>query len=58
VNARSGGTGPEGSRGSSHGTTTTPFDLTVRDRASRYHLVMDAINNARRLPAAATDLKS
>ena len=32
------------------GTTTTPFDMTVRNRASRYHLVMDAINNAKRLP--------
>ena len=39
------------------GTTTTPFDMTVRNRASRYHLVMDAINNARRLPPGATDLK-
>ncbi|GIE36359.1 putative phosphoketolase [Actinoplanes italicus] len=40
------------------GTTTTPFDMTVRNRASRYHLVMDAINNAKRLPAGATDLKN
>jgi xylulose-5-phosphate/fructose-6-phosphate phosphoketolase len=40
------------------GTTTTPFDMTVRNRASRYHLVMDAINNARRLPRGATDLKA
>ncbi|MGK5681387.1 phosphoketolase family protein [Actinoplanes sp. URMC 104] len=39
------------------GTTTTPFDMTVRNKASRYHLVMDAINNARRLPQGATDLK-
>ncbi|GIJ19735.1 putative phosphoketolase [Micromonospora lutea] len=39
------------------GTTTTPFDMTVRNRASRYHLVMDAINNAKRLPRGATDLK-
>lgn len=39
------------------GTTTTPFDMTVRNRASRYHLVMDAINNARRLPRGAADLK-
>jgi xylulose-5-phosphate/fructose-6-phosphate phosphoketolase len=39
------------------GTTTTPFDMTVRNRASRYHLVMDAINNAMRLPRGATDLK-
>jgi xylulose-5-phosphate/fructose-6-phosphate phosphoketolase len=40
------------------GTTTTPFDMTVRNRASRYHLVMDAINNARRLPRGAAELKS
>ncbi|GAB2569667.1 putative phosphoketolase [Paractinoplanes abujensis] len=39
------------------GTTTTPFDMTVRNKASRYHLVMDAINNARRLPQGATELK-
>jgi len=40
------------------GTTTTPFDMTVRNKASRYHLVMDAINNARRLPRGAADLKA
>jgi xylulose-5-phosphate/fructose-6-phosphate phosphoketolase len=40
------------------GTTTTPFDMTVRNKASRYHLVIDAINNARRLPRGATDLKA
>ncbi|MFC7533765.1 phosphoketolase [Actinoplanes sp. GCM10030250] len=40
------------------GTTTTPFDMTVRNRASRYHLVMDAINNARRLPVGATEVKA
>ncbi|GAA3219927.1 phosphoketolase [Dactylosporangium siamense] len=40
------------------GTTTTPFDMTVRNRASRYHLVMDAINNAARLPRGATELKA
>jgi xylulose-5-phosphate/fructose-6-phosphate phosphoketolase len=40
------------------GTTTTPFDMTVRNRASRYHLVMDAINNAKRLPRGASDLKA
>jgi xylulose-5-phosphate/fructose-6-phosphate phosphoketolase len=40
------------------GTTTTPFDMTVRNKASRYHLVMDAINNAKRLPRGATDLKA
>ncbi|GAA3285794.1 phosphoketolase family protein [Dactylosporangium vinaceum] len=40
------------------GTTTTPFDMTVRNRVSRYHLVMDAINNAKRLPPGATELKA
>ncbi|WP_238006865.1 phosphoketolase family protein [Dactylosporangium sp. AC04546] len=40
------------------GTTTTPFDMTVRNRVSRYHLVMDAINNAKRLPRGASDLKA
>ncbi|AGL16976.1 xylulose-5-phosphate/fructose-6-phosphate phosphoketolase [Actinoplanes sp. N902-109] len=39
------------------GTTTTPFDMTVRNKASRYHLVMDAINNSRRLPRGASALK-
>jgi xylulose-5-phosphate/fructose-6-phosphate phosphoketolase len=39
------------------GTTTTPFDMTVRNKASRYHLVIDAINNAKRLPSGATELK-
>ena len=38
------------------GTTTTPFDMVVRNRASRYHLVMDALNNARRTPPGASDL--
>ena len=27
------------------GTTTTPFDMVVRNHASRYHLVIDALNN-------------
>ena len=40
------------------GTTTTPFDMVVRNRASRYHLVIDAINNARRTPKGATELKA
>jgi xylulose-5-phosphate/fructose-6-phosphate phosphoketolase len=38
------------------GTTTTPFDMTVLNRVTRYHLVMDAINNARRTPAGSTEL--
>jgi len=40
------------------GTTTTPFDMVVRNRVSRYHLVMDALNNARRMPSGASDLKA
>lgn len=39
------------------GTTTTPFDMVVRNQASRYHLVMDAINNSRRAPRGAAELK-
>jgi len=40
------------------GTTTTPFDMTVKNKASRYHLVIDALNNARRTPPGATELKA
>ncbi len=40
------------------GTTTTPFDMVVRNKASRYHLVMDAINNAKRTPPGASELKA
>jgi len=39
------------------GTTTTPFDMTVKNKASRYHLVMDALNNAKRAPAGADELR-
>nr|WP_203907241.1 phosphoketolase family protein [Rhizocola hellebori] len=39
------------------GTTTTPFDMTVRNRASRYHLVMDAINNTRRTIGGAAEVQ-
>ena len=38
------------------GTTTTPFDMVVKNRASRYHLVMDAVRNAGRTPPGATEL--
>jgi xylulose-5-phosphate/fructose-6-phosphate phosphoketolase len=38
------------------GTTTTPFDMTVKNKASRYHLVIDALNNARRTPPGASAL--
>jgi xylulose-5-phosphate/fructose-6-phosphate phosphoketolase len=40
------------------GTTTTPFDMTVRNRASRFDLVIDAINNAKRVPDGASELKT
>ena len=40
------------------GTTTTPFDMTVKNQVSRFHLVMDAINNAARAPDGSTDLLS
>ncbi len=40
------------------GTTTTPFDMTVKNRASRFHLVMDALNNAKRTPQGASELKA
>jgi xylulose-5-phosphate/fructose-6-phosphate phosphoketolase len=40
------------------GTTTTPFDMVVKNKASRFHLVMDAINNAKRTPPGSSDLKA
>jgi xylulose-5-phosphate/fructose-6-phosphate phosphoketolase len=30
--------------------------MTVKNRVSRFHLVMDAINNANRTPAGSTEL--
>jgi xylulose-5-phosphate/fructose-6-phosphate phosphoketolase len=39
------------------GTTTTPFDMTVLNKLSRFHLVMDALNNARRTPPGAQALQ-
>jgi xylulose-5-phosphate/fructose-6-phosphate phosphoketolase len=32
------------------GTTTTPFDMVVRNEVSRYHLCMEALRRARRAP--------
>jgi xylulose-5-phosphate/fructose-6-phosphate phosphoketolase len=32
------------------GTTTTPFDMVVLNRMSRYHLVLEALRRARRIP--------
>jgi xylulose-5-phosphate/fructose-6-phosphate phosphoketolase len=39
------------------GTTTSPFDMVVRNGASRYHLVMDALNNAARTIPGASELR-
>lgn len=39
------------------GTTTTPFDMVVRNKVSRYHLVQDAINNCKRSVRGGADLK-
>jgi xylulose-5-phosphate/fructose-6-phosphate phosphoketolase len=38
------------------GTTTTPFDMVVLNRASRFHLCMEAIRRAKRRPAGAAAL--
>ncbi|MEO5900477.1 MAG: phosphoketolase family protein, partial [Ilumatobacteraceae bacterium] len=38
------------------GTTTTPFDMVVLNRMSRYHLVMAALRYARRVPEGAEAL--
>ncbi len=40
------------------GSTTTPFDMVVRNRTSRYDLVIDAINNSGRTPPGAAALKA
>jgi xylulose-5-phosphate/fructose-6-phosphate phosphoketolase len=38
------------------GTTTTPFDMVVLNRMSRYHLVLEALRRARRVPEKGLDL--
>lgn len=38
------------------GTTTTPFDMVVRNEIDRYHLVMDILNNAKKVPENAIKL--
>ncbi len=38
------------------GTTTTPFDMVVRNEVSRYHLCMEALRRARRAPVGAETL--
>jgi xylulose-5-phosphate/fructose-6-phosphate phosphoketolase len=38
------------------GSTTTPFDMVVRNKISRYHLVMDALKYVPRLRSKASDI--
>ena len=38
------------------GTTTTPFDMVVLNRMSRYHLVLEALRHARRAPERGEEL--
>ncbi len=40
------------------GTTTTPFDMLVRNRTSRYDLVIDAIHNSKRKVRGMAELKA
>jgi xylulose-5-phosphate/fructose-6-phosphate phosphoketolase len=40
------------------GTTTTPFDMVVMNRMSRYHLALEALRRARRAPAGAAELEA
>ena len=39
------------------GTTTTPFDMVVMNRMSRYHLALEALRRARRAPAGGAELE-
>ena len=41
---------------SEQGTTTTPFDMVVLNRMSRYHLVLEALRRARRIPQGGAEL--
>jgi xylulose-5-phosphate/fructose-6-phosphate phosphoketolase len=38
------------------GTTTTPFDMVVLNRMSRYHLVLEALRRSRRVPERGEEL--
>ncbi|RPA06257.1 phosphoketolase [Gordonia sp. OPL2] len=38
------------------GTTTTPFDMVVLNKMSRYHLVLEALRRSRRVPERGDDL--
>lgn len=41
---------------SEQGTTTTPFDMVVLNTMSRYHLVLEALRRARRVPERSDEL--
>ncbi len=41
---------------SEQGTTTTPFDMVVLNRMSRYHLVLEALRRSRRVPEKGSEL--
>jgi xylulose-5-phosphate/fructose-6-phosphate phosphoketolase len=41
---------------SEQGTTTTPFDMVVLNRMSRYHLVLEALRRSRRVPERGNEL--
>jgi xylulose-5-phosphate/fructose-6-phosphate phosphoketolase len=40
------------------GTTTTPFDMVVMNRMSRYHLALEALRRAKRAPGGAAGLEA
>lgn len=41
---------------SEQGTTTTPFDMVVLNKMSRYHLVIEALRRSKRRPGGASEL--
>lgn len=43
---------------SEQGTTTTPFDMVVLNRMSRYHLALEALRRAQRAPEGAGELQA
>ncbi|CRK50058.1 putative phosphoketolase [Rhodococcus sp. RD6.2] len=43
---------------SEQGTTTTPFDMVVLNRMSRYHLVLEALRRSRRVPERGDELEA
>ena len=43
---------------SEQGTTTTPFDMVVLNKMSRYHLVLEALRRSRRIPEGGAELEA